>query len=321
MSNTWCPARSRRAERIALAAADHGALLVLDDLHDADDATLRLSHYLARCAVTDGIALVIAHRSGQLPPAFEQFRSSIAARTAAATLELAPLESDLSEQLVRRHHPGAPDDTVTRIVELAGGSPFALVELARRVGSAHPWEQTADTVALAGLDPKSREILQRVAVIGRTFDTDEFVAISDLTDDEAFTHLDAAIAEGVIEHTGASYNFRHGLVRDALIRDVAPHRRRRIHRGVAERLEALGASPARSVITSSRQAIPWPPVHTSFAWPSAKRQSAPTEMPSSWSSGCKPTSTDRCGPGRCRCEPISCSCSATHRLRSPTATR
>ena len=134
---------------------------------------------------------------------------------------------------------------MTRIVELAGGSPFALVELARHVGSAHPWEQTADTVALAGLDPKSREILQRVAVIGRTFDTDEFVAISDLTDDDAFRHLDAAIDEGVIEHTGASYNFRHGLVRDALIRDVAPHRRRRIHRGVAERLEALGASPAR----------------------------------------------------------------------------
>ena len=38
------------AELLRLAAADRGAMLVLDDLHEADEASLRLTHYLARCA-------------------------------------------------------------------------------------------------------------------------------------------------------------------------------------------------------------------------------------------------------------------------------
>ena len=82
-------------------------------------------------------------------------------------------------------------------------------------------------------------------MLGTTFDTDEFVSLADLPDDDAFAHLDAALDAGVIAHTGAHYQFRHSLVRDALTADVAPHRRRRIHRDAAARLEALGASPAR----------------------------------------------------------------------------
>src|SRR5213079_1347353 len=54
-----------------------------------------------------------------------------------------------------------------------------------------------------------------------------------------------ALAAGAITHTGTNYRFEHALVRDALIRDVAPHRRHLIHRSAAQRLEMLGASPAR----------------------------------------------------------------------------
>ncbi len=115
-------------------------------------------------------------------------------------------------------------------------------------------------VALARLDPATREVLQRVAVLGATFDTDEFVALGASSpaptggdgpedgraaEDRAFDHLDAAIGAGIVEHTGTHYQFRHGLVREALTRDVAPHRRARIHQEAADRLAALGASPAR----------------------------------------------------------------------------
>ncbi len=50
------------AELLRLAAAHHGAMLVLDDLHEADEASLRLTHYLARCATTERIALLIGYR-------------------------------------------------------------------------------------------------------------------------------------------------------------------------------------------------------------------------------------------------------------------
>ena len=233
------------AELLRLAAADRGAVLVLDDFHEADEATLRLTHYLARSATTERIALLIAYRPTPLTDAFEQFRASLTTRAAAVAHELVPLAPAQAEELARGHQPNATADTVARIVELASGSPFAVVELARRAGTAPSWEQSADSVALAALSPKSRDILQRVAVLGTTFDTDEFVSLADLSDDDAFGHLDAALDAGVIEHTGRHYRFRHSLVRDALTADVAPHRRRRIHRDAGTRLEALGASPAR----------------------------------------------------------------------------
>src|SRR5690606_6517928 len=98
---------------------------------------------------------------------------------------------------------------------------------------------------LSALDPTTRDLLQRVAVMGTVFDTDEFVALASVADDEAFAHLDRALEVGVIEHTGSFYQFRHGLIREALVADVAPHRRRRIHRLAAERLSDLGAPAAR----------------------------------------------------------------------------
>ncbi|MCL2396029.1 MAG: AAA family ATPase, partial [Acidimicrobiaceae bacterium] len=233
------------AELVRLAAADRGVVLVLDDLHDADEASLRLTHYLARCATTEPIALLIGYRPTRLTDEFEQFRTSLTTRAGALARELGPLGAAHTEQLARRHLPNAADDTVARIAELSDGSPFAAIELARRAGTAPAWEESADSVALAGLSPQTRDILQRVAVLGTTFDTDEFVSLADLSDDDAFAHLDAALGVGVIAHTGAHYQFRHSLVRDALTADVAPHRRRRIHRAAAARLEALGASPAR----------------------------------------------------------------------------
>ena len=45
------------AELVRLAAATHGLLLTIDDVHDADDASLRLLHYLARSTSNDRVVL------------------------------------------------------------------------------------------------------------------------------------------------------------------------------------------------------------------------------------------------------------------------
>ena len=59
--------------------------------------------------------------------------------------------------------------------------------------------QALDANMIGGIAPATREVLQRVAVVGSTFDTDEFVALSGLPEDEAFGHLDAALAALVVE--------------------------------------------------------------------------------------------------------------------------
>ena len=105
--------------------------------------------------------------------------------------------------------------------------------------------QALDANMIGGIAPATREVLQRVAVVGSSFDTDEFVALSGLPEEEAFDHLDDALAALIVEPASTGYRFRHGLVRDALLDDVPPHRRRRIHRDAASRLIELQASAAR----------------------------------------------------------------------------
>ena len=86
-------------------------------------------------------------------------------------------------------------------------------------------------------------LLQRVAVVGTNFDTDEFVALSGMAEAEAYDHLTQPSSLGSSNRwqpvTGSGTTWSA-----ALLADVPPHRRRRIHRDAAARLEALGAPSA-----------------------------------------------------------------------------
>ena len=84
-------------------------------------------------------------------------------------------------------------ELVEQIAALGRGLPFAVNELARRAANEPRWVQALDANMIGGIAPATREVLQRVAVVGSSFDTDEFVALSGLPEDEAFDHLDDAL--------------------------------------------------------------------------------------------------------------------------------
>jgi DNA-binding SARP family transcriptional activator/tetratricopeptide (TPR) repeat protein len=233
------------AELVRLAAATNGLLLTIDDVHDADEASLRLLHYLARTTVGQRVAIVLSHRPAPLPPALTEMRASVLGRHGGSEVVLSPLAPDDVGTLVGLHVERASGELVERISALSGGVPFAVVELARRAAHEPEWVRLVDVNMIGGIAPATREVLQRVAVVGLTFDTDEFVALSGVSERDAYEHLDAALGSCVVEPAAAGYRFRHGLVRDALLDDVPPHRQRLIHRDAAARLEELGASPAR----------------------------------------------------------------------------
>ena len=233
------------AELVRLASATNGLLLTIDDVHDADDASLRLLHYVARSTHDQRVCIVLAHRPVPMTDTLAETRQSLIDRHGASELELRPLGTDDTAALIRRHVSEPSVEMVERIAALGRGIPFAVNELARRAANEPEWVQALDASIIVGIMPATREVLQRVAVVGSTFDTDEFVALSGLPEDEAFDHLDAALAALIVEPASAGYRFRHGLVRDALLDDVPPHRRRRIHRDAASRLIELHASAAR----------------------------------------------------------------------------
>ncbi len=231
-------------ELVRRAAAPTGLLLTVDDLHEADEAALRLLHYLARGAHDRPVCLLLAHRSGAVPEALDTTRRSLLGRHGATGVTLRPLAADDVDAVVRRHVPTPPPGIVDRIATLAGGVPFVVHELARQVadGTERP---TLEPGLAGGVPQGTREILVLVALAGSAFDTDTFVALAGLPEREAFDHLDTALAARIVEQAGAGYRFRHPLVRAALVEDLPPHRRRAAHRDVADRLIAAGAPAAR----------------------------------------------------------------------------
>jgi len=244
------------AELVSLAAADRGLLLTIDDVHDADDGSLRLLHYLARSAGGQRLCIVLAHRPVPAVTALEATRRSLIDRYGAAELGLGPLGDRDTVALIRRHVAEPSAELVRLVTTLSGGVPFLVTELARRAAGQDPgagqdsaigpdWGQVLQASMFARLRPATREVLQRVALAGASFDTDEFVALSGAAEGEAFGHLDDALAARIIEPASAGYRFRHCLIRDALTGDVPAHRRRQVHRDTARRLVELGASPAR----------------------------------------------------------------------------
>lgn len=234
------------AELLRLAGREQCVVLVLDDLHDADEASTRLLHYLARGLTDEPVLLVLGARDRPSNP-LVSVQSSLVGRGAATEVHLDRLDDERARQVVSTVAPDLvlDDDALARIVAVADGSPFALVELARQAAAGAAPVDTVDEAILRTLGADARAVLERAALLGSSFDTDEFVAVTDLPDADAFAHLDQALATRMLEHTGAHYRFRHSLVREALLADVPPHRRREIHRVTAERLAALGASPAR----------------------------------------------------------------------------
>ncbi len=233
------------AELVRLAAAGRGLLLTVDDVHAADEASLRLLHYIARASLDQRVAVILTHRPQPITGTLSDLRDSLTSGHGAVQLTLAPLDLDTARTLIGRHHEDPDDDTVDRINALAGGVPFAIEVLARRAAAEPRWSQVLDGSMIPGIASSTREVLQRVAVAGTTFDTDEFVALSGLAAGDAYEHLDAAVVAGLVESEPAGYHFRHTLVRDALLESLPPHRRRRIHLDAAERLTELSASPAR----------------------------------------------------------------------------
>ena len=179
-------------ELVRLASATHGLLLTIDDMHDADDASLRLLHYVARSTASERVCIVLGHRTSPVTDTFAETRHSLIDGHGATALELGPLREEGVAAMVARHVETASSEQTARIAVLSRGIPFAVNELARRAAAEPQWVQALDASMVSGIEPATTKCCNAVAVIGATFDTDEFVALSGVSEDLAFDHLDRA---------------------------------------------------------------------------------------------------------------------------------
>ncbi len=253
--------------RLLLAlSADDNILVQVDDAHLMDDADADVLMHLASAGAP--VCVLLAMRA--TGPESELARSllRLAGGNVVRKLDLEPLADDEMRRLILQSSPkGIPEETVARIASDAQGSPFAAIELARGAGSGdethlHRTAAGAITARLCDVPEATLDALKWMALAGDAFDSQTAAAVLPDGEEHAYAVLDAALAAGVLVLVGTQYRFRHDLVRQALVDQIAPHRRLKIHRQAAQRLAALDAAPALIAQHwidggSQRESLPW----------------------------------------------------------------
>lgn len=247
------------AELLRLAAAGAGAALVVDDAQAADEASLRLLHHLARSTATERVVIILAHRPSP-GPALANLRGSLAGRGVATVIDVPPLTRDAALRLTRRYAPGIDEATADALWSASGGVPYSVVETARRL-AADPHADLGAALLPAGLAPEVVDALRAAAVLGSSFDTDEFAAAVGAGVD-VFAILTTAVGCRLLTRTASGFTFGHALVRAALLERLPPQRRAALHRAAADALRQLGRPAARIgrhlVLAGDRAAaVPW----------------------------------------------------------------
>jgi DNA-binding SARP family transcriptional activator/tetratricopeptide (TPR) repeat protein len=245
-----------------------GVLVVVDDVHLAGDATADACAHLALAGGGLPFLAVLAYRPEAARPVLIHGVAGLDRALRSMRIDLGPLDRDEVIALATAGAGVPPDDPVlARVADLAQGNPFFALELAGSVGAdarqavpATVW--SAVTARFLELDEASLEALQRLAVSADDVDPAGVVALTGLSEPQAFALLDHAIATGALVVADGRYRFRHDLVRRALIEQVRPHRRIVMHRDAARGLAGTGAPPglvARHWLDGGRpdEAVEW----------------------------------------------------------------
>ncbi len=240
-------------DRVLGAARATPTLLVVDDLHWADEPTLRVLRLLASREVGGARLLVLLtwrthpEPTGALADLVEALaRAGHGPRFTLGGLSAADAAAVV--EAVAEVAPSAPEAD-----ELAGrtdGNPFFLVEYARLarergglaalVAEADPPAAVSDVLVrrLDRLPEPTRTVLSWAAVVGREFDLPVLAEVSSVPEDDVLDRLDPALDAGLLREEGIGrYAFGHALVRDTVYAGWSATRRARAHARAAAVLD------------------------------------------------------------------------------------
>lgn len=218
---------------------EHGAVLVLEDMHWADRETLAVLEYLADHVTAFSVALVLTARSDE--PAASGLSSALSRD--ARLLHLAPL-ADSGVAAMAAACLGldtAPEAILAGLRRNAGGLPLLVEDLIGVAGHPGP-VRYAEIISgrLAGLDAAARGMVEAAAVLGTEVDADVLAQVSSLSAKALSDAVTAARARGLLTPVNGRLAFRHALVREMVLAQLDPHGRAGLCRRAAETLEASG---------------------------------------------------------------------------------
>jgi DNA-binding CsgD family transcriptional regulator/tetratricopeptide (TPR) repeat protein len=236
----------------ACAVAMSGLVIVIEDLHWADEATLRVLERITAeirrlplivlATVRDGVASSL---SGQL------------VRHATDVIALGPLTSGEAAELLTGAVEYADPHAVRHATQLSGGNPLYLRTLCRaaadQLRGQASWDEAVGeapelrhliAAAMRAAGPRTAEAVAALSVLGPEAEPEVFARLIDVEPvSAAVERLHPAVPAGLVAALspagGDRMRFAHALVRDAVYASLPPVRRAMLHRRAAELLEPL----------------------------------------------------------------------------------
>ena len=235
-------------------AKTRSLVLVLDDVHWADSASVELLGALLRRPPSAGVLIVLAVRPHQMAERLSAAIERADRAGAVVRIELGALTALEARQLV--------GEEATVLYEESGGNPFYLEQLARSLGR-HGGAGDAPDVSLSGIEVPSavaaslseelgllsddaRRVLEGASVAGDPFEPELAAAAAATSEAAAMEAIDELLLLDLVRSTEVPrrFRFRHPLIRRAVYEATPGGWRLGAHERCAELLAARGASAA-----------------------------------------------------------------------------
>jgi DNA-binding winged helix-turn-helix (wHTH) protein len=254
-------------EWLRAASASVPLVLVIDDLHAADRASLRLLESIAREITTLRVLVVATHRSAELEPGHPLFASLTALERLPGVEHhrLHGLGPGEAHEFAALHGGRAlPRDLVEALRQRSDGNPFFLRQLVAGVAERddadlrrNGVQQVPSTARewvrgrLAELSPGATDCLRSAAVLGRDFALATLAHVVDLPEAALFEPLEEARRAALVGEAHADQRrFVHALIQEAIYEETPAPRRIELHERAGEALAALASADRGELLSS-----------------------------------------------------------------------
>lgn len=236
------------ANLLEAAAATRPVVVIVEDLHWADAATLSMLSFLLRALAGRPVLFLLTCRVDEVRRG-GSIRTFLAEAERARLLErlsLARLDTVAVRDLVFGLRGAVDDAELAHLVERSEGVPFFVEELLCKPEG--PLPDTLRDVLLARFDSlgdDARRIVRLASGAEGPLAHEPLAELFAGGDDRLDDALRETMTAGILTiRDGEAYGFRHALLREAVHDDLLPGERARLHRSYAELLERTGGSEA-----------------------------------------------------------------------------
>jgi DNA-binding CsgD family transcriptional regulator len=259
------------ADAIHAAAAQTPLVIVLEDIHWADNGTLLA---LRSLATTPGVAVLwmVTARTGAGGTAVQQ-TLSVLQRTNATFVRLAAITPDAVADMVQDAVRARADASLLSLAAKAHGNPFLVSELVGGLGEEGRLDFSGGHAVATGatlprrlsvgmqqrldlLSDSASEVVRVAAVLPDRFSAGLLAAMLDRPPTSLLSALEEAVRADLFVEDGAQLRFRHDLLREATRQSLPQSLRRAMERQSASVMLGLGAAPAEVATQLARSAEP-----------------------------------------------------------------